>query len=220
MQGHRIRISRGQPHLTVTRTVDVPSIHQTALPGSLQHTEYNPARLSDVIDTFQNFTQDPSCTFSSLDLHGPFEPLCQDRASLLEAMSYGGRIGFDAPFSPRGCDMRWFGGEEICEIMTRFEKIFVIGDSTMRNLAVAFHVFLRADLVDGGRVTWVDDDDNRDCHCSGPFDVSRCHAWSTVTSKVVWENDPESMICDAFGRGGFDCECFIEQHLGNLVPMK
>lgn len=101
--------------------------------------------------------------------------------------------------------MRWFSGEEICEIMTRFEKILVVGDSTMRNLAVAIHVYLRADLVDGGRVTWIDDEESRDCHCSGPFDTSRCQAFSTVSSQLVWDQDPQSMICDGHGRASFEC---------------
>lgn len=205
--GSKGRMTRAQAHATITRTIEVPPIHRTALPGSLDHTEYNPARLSDVVNTFRNFKQDGECSFSSLDLHGPFEPLCQDRASVLEAMSYGGRIGFDAPFSPRGCDMRWFSGEEICEIMTRFEKIMIVGDSTMRNLAVALHVYLRADLIHGGRVTWVEDEESRDCHCSGPFDASKCQIYSTVNSRVVWDHDPQSMICNGVDRGGFDCRC-------------
>ena len=65
---------------------------------------------------------------------------------MLEAMSGGGRIGFDTPYTPRGCDMRWFTTEEICEILGRFDKVVFLGDSMIRHIVGALNVLLRKDL--------------------------------------------------------------------------
>jgi hypothetical protein len=76
----------------------------------------------------------------------PIGPLCADRAALLEAFSGGGRIGFDTPFIPKGCDMRWYTTQEVCEIFSRFERVIVVGDSMMRHVFGALNVLLRKDL--------------------------------------------------------------------------
>ncbi|KAI9725524.1 MAG: hypothetical protein M1828_003012, partial [Chrysothrix sp. TS-e1954] len=198
--------SRGDAaQVTVTETVAVPALSQTPLPNALSESTFDPARISDAIDTFRHYNQAEGCSISSLELHGPFEPLCRDRNSLLTAMTEGGRIGFDAPFSPRGCDMRWFSNAEICEILTRFDKVFIVGDSMMRNVAVALHVILRADLINGGRTNWAEHPDHVDCSCSGPFDTSKCSFFSVVSTRVVWNQDPASVSCSREGRGGIEC---------------
>ena len=115
-------------------------------------------RLPDTIDTFANYKYrnhpDDSCRISSLDLHLPFASLCTTRQDLLTAISGGGRIGFDAPFLPRDCDMRWYATEEICEIFGRFEKVVVVGDSMMRHVVGALNVLLRKDLGYGAVTGW------------------------------------------------------------------
>jgi len=55
---------------------------------------------------------------------------------------------------PLGCDMRWFGTEEICEIFGRFEKVVVVGDSMMRHVVGALNVLLRKDLGYGAVTGW------------------------------------------------------------------
>jgi hypothetical protein len=87
-------------------------------------------------------------------LHAPFAPICTTRADMLEAISGGGRIGFGAPFMPRGCDMRWFTTEEVCAIVSRFEKVIVVGDSMMRHVVGALNVLLRKDLGYGAVTNW------------------------------------------------------------------
>ena len=69
-------------------------------------------------------------------------------------MSGGGRIGFDAPYMPRGCDMRWFTTEEICEILSRFEKVIIVGDSMMRHVIGSINVLIRRDLGYGAVTDW------------------------------------------------------------------
>lgn len=105
--------------------------------------------------------------------------------------------------------MRWFSVAEMCSILSRFEKVFVLGDSMMRNLAVAFHVYLRGDLVHGGRTTWLQDPPGVDCTCRGPFEQSKCGFHSVVTSRVVYQEASESMLCPDGMFGGFECACSI-----------
>lgn len=62
---------------------------------------------------------------------------------MVTAMSSGGRIGNDAPYMPRGCDKRWFTTEEICEILSRFEKVVTLEDSMMRHVIGSFNVLIR-----------------------------------------------------------------------------
>ena len=69
-------------------------------------------------------------------------------------MSSGGRIGMNAPYLPRGCDMRWFTTEEVCEIFGRFQKVFVLGDSMMRHVLGSLNVLVRKDLGYGAVTDW------------------------------------------------------------------
>lgn len=114
------------------------------------------SRVPDTLDAFTNYRyrNHTNCQISSLDLHTPFVPLCSNRAEVLTAISGGGRIGKEAPFMPRGCDMRWFSTEEICEIFERFEKVIVVGDSMMRHVVGAMNVLLRKDLGYGAVTNW------------------------------------------------------------------
>jgi hypothetical protein len=118
-------------------------------------------RISDTVDTFQDYLyrNHSTCSISSLSLHYPFSPLCPDRSSVLNAFSGGGRVGFNAPYIPRGCDMRWFTTAEICEIFSRFEKVIVLGDSMMRHVVGALNVLLRKDLGYGAVTGWNFGDD-------------------------------------------------------------
>ena len=113
-------------------------------------------RIPDTLDTFINYRyrNHTNCRISSLDLHTPFDPLCSTRADVLNAISGGGRIGKEAPFMPRDCDMRWYSTEEVCEIFERFEKVIVIGDSMMRHVVGAMNVLLRKDLGYGAVTNW------------------------------------------------------------------
>lgn len=73
---------------------------------------------------------------------------------MLAAMSGGGRIGFDSPYMPRGCDMRWYTSEEICGILGKFEKIILIGDSMLRHMTGSFNIFVRKDIGYGAVTDW------------------------------------------------------------------
>lgn len=139
------------------------NIYTAFEPIALDNSSLSVYRRPDTVDTFINYKYrvHPDCDISSLALHKAFSPLCHDRTSFLDAFSGGGRIGFDAPFMPRDCDMRWYATEEICDIMSRFEKVIVIGDSMMRHVVGAMNVFLRQDLGYGAVTGWNFGDEER-----------------------------------------------------------
>ena len=140
-------------------------------------------------------------------MHDPFEPLCHDKESLMMAMSGGGRGGRDMPYIPRGCDMRWFTTVEVCSILSRFSHVWIIGDSLMRHMTSALHLFLRQDLIDGARTSWKDDPQEFGCDCDRPFNSGGClfnEAWST---SEIMKYEPDSIKCMEPEIAAIECEC-------------
>ncbi|KAL8763807.1 MAG: hypothetical protein Q9194_007255 [Teloschistes cf. exilis] len=175
------------------------SYNSTLLPNAaFQPPEALPHRYPDMIDTFASYKYRNTCNISSLDLHSPFAPLCPDRASMLTAMASGGRIGHDAPYMPRGCDMRWFSTEEICEILSRFEKVIILGDSMMRHVVGSINVLIRKDLGYGAVTDWnFSPEERQDCFCNYQFNVKSCSVQGIFKTSDVAKNDPESLACPA-----------------------
>ncbi|KAK3044729.1 hypothetical protein LTS18_000512, partial [Coniosporium uncinatum] len=153
--------------------------------------------MPDSIDTFADYKYKSACNISSMDLHHPFAPLCPDRQSVLTAMSSGGRIGHDAPYIPRGCDMRWFTTEEVCEILSRFEKVVIVGDSMMRHVIGSINVLIRRDLGYGAVTDWnFSPEERRDCFCNYQFNVKACSVQGIYRTADVLKNDPRSVACE------------------------
>ncbi|RMZ92071.1 hypothetical protein DV736_g722, partial [Chaetothyriales sp. CBS 134916] len=183
--------------------------------------------LPDIDDTFRTYAyrNHSECNISSLDLHQPFSPLCSDRASLLDAFTGGGRIGLNAPFQPRGCDMRWFASDEACAVLSRFERVIVVGDSMMRHLVGALNVLLRKDLGYGAVTNWNFNDQelfvfplplspafllsnrppvsniglatSHSCFCNAQLSVKSCSMQGIFSTASVLANDPSSLACPA-----------------------
>lgn len=169
------------------------------LPPHLNRPQNTSYRIPDSRDTFAHYKyrNHSDCQISSLDLHLPIAPLCSTRAELLEAVSGGGRAGFDTPFIPRGCDMRWFTTAEVCEIFSRFEKVIMIGDSMMRHVVGALNVLLRQDLGYGAVTQYnFNEDEMRNCFCNHQMDVKECSVQGIYTTSSVRENDPTSLACE------------------------
>ena len=57
--------------------------------------------------------------------------------------------------------MRWFSSEEVCEILSRFEKVIVLGDSMMRHVIGSINVLIRKDLGYGAVTDWNFSSDER-----------------------------------------------------------
>ncbi|KAI9799342.1 MAG: hypothetical protein M1825_004835 [Sarcosagium campestre] len=153
-------------------------------------------RMPDIIDTFVTYKYRSTCNISSLDLHAAFSPLCADHESLLTAMSSGGRIGYETPYMPRGCDMRWFTSEEVCEILSRFDKVIIAGDSMMRHVLGSINVLIRKDLGYGAVTDWnFSPQERQDCFCNQQFNVKACSVQGIYKTSDVMDHDPESVSC-------------------------
>ncbi|KAK2625810.1 hypothetical protein QTJ16_005122 [Diplocarpon rosae] len=97
-------------------------------------------------------------------------PFCGKRAQLLEALSSGGRHGFDEPFVGKGCTYKWFSTPEICMILERFSAVVFVGDDVAQSVYTAFNILLREDLILGGVRDWMMGDvDQAKCKCDGQF---------------------------------------------------
>ncbi|KAL2065956.1 hypothetical protein VTL71DRAFT_3626 [Oculimacula yallundae] len=164
--------------------------------AAFQPPESGKYRAPDIIDTFQSYKFRNTCNVSSLDLHTPFSPLCHDQTSMLTAMSSGGRIGHDAPYMPRGCDMRWFTTDEICEILGRFDKVVLVGDSMLRHIIGSMNILIRKDLGYGAVTDWnFSLQERKECFCNEQFDVKACSVQGIYKTKDVMAHDPESVAC-------------------------
>lgn len=50
--------------------------------------------------------------------------------------------------------MRWFTSEEVCEILGRFDRVVLVGDSFQRHIIGSLNVLLRKNLGYGAVTDW------------------------------------------------------------------
>ncbi|KAI1090073.1 hypothetical protein F5B19DRAFT_484822 [Rostrohypoxylon terebratum] len=155
------------------------------------------SRKRELRDTLSGYKhRGVNCNISSLDLHVPFGSICPDKDSMLTAMSSGGRAGKDAPYVPRGCDMRWFTTFEACEILGRYSQVILVGDSMLRHVMGALNIFIREDLGYGAVTYWnLDAEEKRKCFCNNQFDVRDCSVRGISSTSDVLQHDPLSLMC-------------------------
>ncbi|KAI9797497.1 MAG: hypothetical protein M1835_000053 [Candelina submexicana] len=153
-----------------------------------------------VEDYFDHFEGHQDCGIVSKDLYIPpttygeqksqHPPYCENRATLLNAMSGGGRQGFDSPFAPRGCHYRWYTTAEICMILDRFDGIVFIGDTMLQHIYTAFTILLRQNMALGGLQQWKMSENERGaCRCENQFIKNECSKFAVTTSEEVKRND-------------------------------
>ncbi|TVY90059.1 hypothetical protein LAWI1_G003106 [Lachnellula willkommii] len=151
-------------------------------------------------DALEHFTGSRDCGISQSDIYlAPFplnpgvSPFCKNRATLLEALSSGGRHGFDEPFVGKGCTYRWFSTPEICMILERFNALVFIGDSTAQTIYTALNIILREDLAIGGLQQWMmNDQDRAACKCDNQFVNGDCLGYAIKGIEEVKKNRKES----------------------------
>ncbi|XXH02668.1 cell cycle RNA binding protein whi3 [Hypoxylon texense] len=115
---------------------------------------------------------------------------------MLTAMSSGGRIGRDAPYVPRGCDMRWFDTWEVCEILGRYSQVILVGDSMLRHVIGALNILIREDLGYGGVTDWnFSEEEKQKCFCNNQFDIRDCSIQGIFSTADVIKHDPLSLVC-------------------------
>lgn len=151
---------------------------------------------------FDHFEGHQDCGTTSGDLYRrpskPSEdgqtplPYCRNRATLLEALSGGGRHGFDAPFYPVGCHYRWYSTAEICMILDRFDAVVFLGDGMLQNIYAGFNMLLRENIATGGLKQWkLKDNERMTCRCDNQIMKSECSAYNIKNSQEVRESDGE-----------------------------
>ena len=156
--------------------------------------------LSSLLDQFEGHQH---CGIVLADLYMPpsaFKadsekpyPYCKNRATLLQAMSGGGRHGFDATFFPMGCHYRWYSTEEICIILDRFGAIIFVGDGVLQNIYAAFNMLLRENIAMGGLKQWVmTEPDRAACKCDSQIIRWECSKFIVQDSQDVRGNDDGS----------------------------
>ena len=151
---------------------------------------------------FDHFEGHQDCDITSGDLYRrpskssedgqKLLPYCKNRATLLEALSGGGRHGFDAPFYPAGCYYRWYSTAEICMILDRFDAIVFIGDGMLQNIYAGFNMLLRENIATGGLKQWkMKENERTTCRCDNQIIKSECSAYNIKNSQEVRESAAE-----------------------------
>lgn len=152
---------------------------------------------------FNHFEGRQDCGIASTDIyippmarHATVKPhslYCPNRASLLEAMSGGGRHGFDTPYFPMGCHFRWYSTAEICMILDRFDSIVFLGDEMLQHIYSAFNMLLRENIALGGLRQWdMKETERETCRCANQLIRPECQAYSVADSQSVRLNDAAS----------------------------
>ncbi|KAI9879897.1 MAG: hypothetical protein M1830_006564 [Pleopsidium flavum] len=92
--------------------------------------------------------------------------------------------------------MRWFTTEEVCEILNRFEKVVIVGDSMMRHVIGSINVLIRKDLGYGAVTDWnFSPEERKECFCNYQFNVKACSIQGIFKTSDVVKNDPTSVAC-------------------------
>ncbi|KAE9375379.1 hypothetical protein N431DRAFT_436863 [Stipitochalara longipes BDJ] len=153
-------------------------------------------------DAIKHFAGSRECGILQSDIYlAPWptnpkvSPFCKNRAALLEALSGGGRHGWDEPFVGKGkltqigCTYIWFSTPEICMILERFNAISFIGDELVQSVYAAFNILLREDLSLGGLQQWImSDQDRKNCKCDGQFLNLECTGYGMKNRDALKKN--------------------------------
>ena len=168
--------------------------------------------LTNNLSYFSHFEGHGDCGIKSTDIYVPptlpdtnvpkHTLYCKNRATLLDAMSGGGRHGFDKPYFPAGCHYRWYSTTEICMILERFDAVVFIGDDSLKPIYAAFNMLLREDMATGSLKQWELNDGQRDaCKCDSQLTKPECSSHMITDSETVREKE------DGIGHGSpFHCD--------------
>ena len=152
---------------------------------------------------FNHFEGHQDCGITSMDLYMPpltydmdgrkNSPYCGNRAKLLEAMSGGGRHGFEAPYSSVGCHYRWYSTSEICMILERFDAIVFIGDEMIRHIYAGINMLLRENIAMGSLKQWqLKENERAGCRCENQLIKPECSMHAVTHNLAVRDNDAGS----------------------------
>ena len=149
-----------------------------------------------VIRYFSSFTGHDECGIDLTHLYNVPNPrasnsdlnICNSRRETLDAMSNGGRIGFDAPFHSQGCDYRWFTPKEICKVLGRFENVIFVGDASLHRIYAGLNILLSKDLATGAlQHQEMTTEEVAYCRCQDQFILPHCVAKWVGSRSVMAE---------------------------------
>ncbi|OJJ76365.1 hypothetical protein ASPBRDRAFT_406209 [Aspergillus brasiliensis CBS 101740] len=157
----------------------------------------------DANDLLAPYVGRQECDISSLSLFSPPQPgdgerassnpYCQSRDALLNAMSSGGRHGFDAAYTSQGCSYRWFTSAEVCDILRKFDGIVFVGDDTLADIYAGFNILLREDLATGSLREWeINKGHGHECRCESQFTSASCLPLRITSSDEVYAQEGSS----------------------------
>ncbi|GAT26591.1 similar to An02g04010 [Aspergillus luchuensis] len=149
-----------------------------------------PLTPKDTNDLLAPYVGRQECDISSLSLFSPPQPgdgerassnpYCQSRDALLNAMSNGGRHGFDA-------------AAEVCDILRKFDGIVFVGDDTLADAYAGFNILLREDLATGSLKEWeINKGHGHDCRCESQFTSRSCLPLRITSSDEVYAQEGSS----------------------------
>ncbi|KAE8350095.1 hypothetical protein BDV28DRAFT_139783 [Aspergillus coremiiformis] len=135
-------------------------------------------------DFLERYIGHQECGISSLALYEPpqIDDLgvssylyCETRDSLLNAMSNGGRHGFDEAYTSNGCFYRWYTNSEVCGILQKFGALVFVGDESLADVYAGFNILLRGDLATGAmRKSEMTKEQIKKCRCGAQFTSASC----------------------------------------------
>lgn len=119
-------------------------------------------------------------------------PLCTNTNDLLASLRRGVRVSTSSNssfgsftgtsvFAPHGCSYHWFSADEACSALSRFSRVYYVGDSLVRHTAQALIGILSGDWRFGAlpRLSGAQGL-TANCNCDGQFSESRvCRTYST-----------------------------------------
>ncbi|GJP91179.1 hypothetical protein AnigIFM63604_008565 [Aspergillus niger] len=176
-----------------------------------------PVTSKDANDLLAPYVGRQECDISSLSLfsppqpgdgeHAPGNPYCQSRDALLNAMSNGGRHGFDAAYTSQGkCHIdcfapriRHFGFSEgpqrdnSCfpdsQTDRPLQDALIVGSLAPK----WFNILLREDLATGSLREWeISKGHGHDCRCESQFTSSLCLPLRITSSDEVYAQEGSS----------------------------
>ncbi|KAF9893761.1 hypothetical protein FE257_009931 [Aspergillus nanangensis] len=158
--------------------------------------------LTDAPNLLDHYVGHKKCGISSSSLytgpqgsdHGSSDtPYCENRGSLLNAMSNGGRHGFDAAYTSQayvqeGCAYRWYTPSQICDVLQQFHRVVFVGDESLTDIYAGFNILLRQDLETGSLRDWdASQQQVEKCQCDAQFTSASCLPLRITSSDQLYQ---------------------------------
>ncbi|KAK9315923.1 hypothetical protein V1524DRAFT_476197 [Lipomyces starkeyi] len=122
---------------------------------------------------------------------------CTAKNALLDSLSSGGRIGLNAPYHSKGCEMWWYESEELCNVWAKYGKVMFVGDDVLEDIYGGMMVLVREDPLYGAVRQWsYSSNKDMDCACESVFtDHDRCESALVRSMKDITDYDRKLVKC-------------------------